>query len=231
MNTGFVLGWIRLDELFFLHEVDAFRDYILKSEKSIKEIQTTFEKDWDEEVAKDPDAEDGLHMRYDEEISKTFSLVPHIAFSSLYISLSSLFESSMKKACNTISHPTLAWKDMSGNSDFERVRSFLRKVALIDLTTIEKPWQKVKTLYKLRNRIVHHGSKVDVDDDSNIKEKVFADLFIQYPSSLSLKTWGEFLVIGTEILLDYLETIKEVIIGLYRLLQERLKLIHSMKNV
>lgn len=228
MTSGmFTLGWLKLEESLFLHELDAFKDYISKSDKSIKEVQSTFEKVWDEEVSESPEAKDELYVYYEDEISKTFKVIPHIAFSSLYISLSSLFESSMKKACGTIAHPTLTWKDMAGN-DFERLRAFLSKVAEIDLSPIEKYWQKVMVYYKLRNRIVHHGSQVELDSDRNIKDKVLANLFDQYPTSLSLQNSGDFLVKGIAILLEYMNVIQEVIVGLYILLGERLKRLHSV---
>ncbi|HXD92530.1 MAG TPA: hypothetical protein VNX01_04915 [Bacteroidia bacterium] len=229
MDNTFRLSWLRLDESMFLHEVDAFRDYILKSIESIKDVQTEFEKDWKNDIVRDLDEEDEFIFRYEEEIeiNKTFKLIPHIAFSSLYISISSLFESSIKNACKSTSHLPLAlkWRDMAGNSDFEKVRSFLSKVALVDLNPINEPWAKVMSYYKLRNRIVHHGSKVDVDNNKKIIDKDLQGLFTKYNSSLSLQGEEDFLVTDSQILLEYLEAIKEIITGLYKILQERLMLI------
>lgn len=222
MKGSFGMGWLLLDESLLLHEVDAFRDYILKSEKSILEVQAAFEKKWDEQILKNADVEDDLHEVYHEEISKTFKLLPNIAFSSLYISLSSFSESSIKKAGNTVSHPTLKWRDMAGYSDFEKIRTFLLKVALVDLSPIENAWQRVLTFNKLRNLIVHHSNLVEVDDNDIIKEQVLRDLFKQYPSSLTLESWGKFFFKGTEVLLDFLEAIKDLIIKLFEVLKQRL---------
>jgi|GEM_PF-6861113 hypothetical protein len=232
MNITFSSTWLRLDERMFLHEVDAFRDYIFKSEKSIKEIQTEFEKFWEKEVADNPDGADDLHFHYEEEINKTFKLIPHIAFSSLYISISSLYESSIKKACQSLSHLPLdlKWKDMAGNSDFEKVRAFLSKVVLVDLNPLNQPWAKVMSYYKLRNRMVHHGSKIEVNDNKKIEDNSLSALFTQYNSSLSLEGWGDFLVTDSQILFDYLEVIKEFITGLYKILQERSELLNKTKN-
>jgi hypothetical protein len=228
MKNPFLLGWLKLDENIFLHEVDALRDYISKSENTINSIRVSFEKQWDEEIARDPENKEELHQYYEEEIHKTYKLFPHIAFSSLYISISSLFESSLKKACSTISHPRLTWQDMSGN-DFERVRKFLTKVAEIDLTSVSAPWQKVMEHYKLRNLIVHRGSNIEVDDDGNINESTIAGLVTKY--SIFMEQRGDFYIQDSKILHDYLNAVQENIQGLYKLLQDRLIKMRSQGKI
>lgn len=219
MEKPFLLGWLKLDESIFLHEVDALREYILKSEDTINTIRVSFEKEWDEEIAKNPEMQDDLHEHFEEEIYNIYKLFPHIAFSSLYISISSLFEGALKKACNSVSHPTLTWKDMNG-SEFEKIKKFLKKVAVIDLTPISPSWQKVMEHYKLRNLIVHCGSNIEVDDNWNIKDASIGSLVDKY--SIFREQGGNFYIQDSKILHDYLDAVQENIKGLYELLQKRL---------
>lgn len=224
MKNTMILGWLNLEKALFLREIEAFRDYIKQSKSSIKGIQSDFEKWWEKQVAEHPEDADELNWHYEDEIDKTFHLLPHIAFSSLYISISSLYENSLKKACGTVKHPEikLTWSDMAGDKDFKKsARTFLTKVALIDLKSIEKPWSQVAIFWQLRNRIVHQGSKITVNAKGEIDDKEVARLFKKYAKSIELKN-SEFNFTGTQILLEYLAAIEQIIIGLYELLGKRL---------
>lgn len=222
MKGSFGIGWIYLEEDLLLHEADAFKYYILKSVKSLAETKTDFERKWDEQVSKGYDLDD-LSEAYHEEIDKAFKLLPNIAFSSLYISLSSFFETSLKKACSCVYNSTSKWKDMPGKTDIEKTRNFLVDEALLDFASIEDIWREAKIFYKLRNRIVHNSNHVEVDENNIIKEKVFEQLFKKYQTSILLENWGKFSFKSAEILLDFIATIKDFIEKIFEMLKERLR--------
>jgi hypothetical protein len=108
---------------------------------------------------------------------------------------------------------------MSGNGDSAKIKAFIIKVGQINFSSINGHWGNVQSFWKLRNRIVHHGSKVERDDKDQIL-KHQEQLLKKYKSSLKLRH-DEFSFTDVAILEDYMKAIEKLMISLYKLLQKR----------
>lgn len=71
-------------------------------------------------------------------------------------------------------------KDLKGNSDFEKVKIVLRKVANIDFSEIDQEWTFIDNSRLMRNRFVHSRGIMssNINDFSKISKFIDANKFI-----------------------------------------------------
>lgn len=91
---------------------------------------------------------------------------------SFVITLYSFFEDSLKELCHRYrkERDLKLWpSDLKGDGIL-LYKSYLVKVVGLDFSRINKEWESINNVRKLRNSIVHNGGKADKDDLQNYIE-------------------------------------------------------------
>ncbi|NHC63073.1 hypothetical protein [Paenalcaligenes suwonensis] len=94
---------------------------------------------------------------------------PNLQRRSALITLFAFFEHELNKLCalfQATEKYQLSLKDVAGVG-IARARTYLSKVALVDLTDPPKPWSDIKNIQALRNLVVHADGRLPQDGQTD----------------------------------------------------------------
>ena len=80
--------------------------------------------------------------------------------SSNLTSIITVTEINLKSFCDSLlirSHSMFFFKDLKGNSDFEKIKVVLNKTEFVDFQTIEREWTFIDNSRLIRNKFVHNN--------------------------------------------------------------------------
>lgn len=94
---------------------------------------------------------------------------------SLLIQIISFIEFQLKKICrmhSNIYQQQYTIADLTG-TDFEKCKLYLQRSGKIDFGLLKEEWDFINTMYKVRNKFVHHSGTIDkTDKDYNEMQKL-----------------------------------------------------------
>lgn len=136
-------------------ELEDFKNYVSEIDEDLRSKQVELEKKY-EEVTKELSEEEQrmVHDYFEDDIHKYFRVFPTYTFNPLLISIYGYFESQLKKLCE-LDHrrgfSNIQVSDLAGNNYIEKSRRYLNLIAGISLTSLDKTWQRIVEIQKIRN--------------------------------------------------------------------------------
>lgn len=150
----------------FEHEVKYLNEYFELNNSMLtrkkKELDLCLKKD----IIENPEFE--KHLKYFYKID--FIKIPCYFYHSAIVSLYSLLENNIKYLCETIQTQTnyvIELRDLAGFSVVEKGRLYLNKIADINFEKVNREWEQIKKLQKLRNLIVHNNAQTRSHEKDN----------------------------------------------------------------
>jgi len=205
-------GWLDLYKHLIVFQIKNFEDYISESQKTIKSIQKKFENNVKNEILKNPKDKEGIEEYFSDDYQKYFESFPKIAYSSLFISLYSLFEHSLKDICVSFGKGKSIFKKPGINE----CKEYLNKELKIDLDLTES-WNELINYKKVRDKMIHADS-IWIENNRNEEMK----LIIMNYSSLKLDNdTGYFYIKDPVFLFEFTKFIKEYLIQIFKKLKEK----------
>lgn len=187
----------------FIEEISG---YISDKQKEIEDSYNTVINEFEEEINNEIDPS----FFFDDEMHKYNKVFPKHYFNPLLLSLYSLFENWLKQLCDLDSKrgfSNVKVSDLAGNNYIEKSRKYLSIVAELNLTEIEKDWQKIKQIQKVRNAIAHNNSNIDTYKNKDIdKQDLFS--FIKNDERIEFdKKTGKFHIKDKEFLYETIDLV------------------------
>lgn len=200
----------------FKDDIENFRAYIEAIKEPLNERQEHTRDAYNKFVEMSPEDVDG---RFEVESFQHFKIFPHLAYSSIFISMIAFLEKSLKDVCTyTEFESSIQWNDLAGNG-LEKCRKYLLKVKKINLDEVNDLWNEVTKLIKIRNKIVHEGCNIWEDRTRELDKQ---ELFETISKNASFKLdglYGDFLLISDDFLKISLTIISEFMFAVYAKLQ------------
>lgn len=155
-------------EMFFLE----FKGYMafMESyiESSANDLENRYQQlDLNKYEKSDPEYHSHLIDSYSERWFEINRYYPHNFRASFLVQMFSVIEYELKKICDhyhIISKTDFSISDLKGSSDLEKAQLFLKKSCKIDFIDLQDDWNRINLMRKIRNRIVHHQSKISQQD-------------------------------------------------------------------
>lgn len=192
------LNWYRYDVSASIEMLDV---YISDVEKQVDKSADNFKID-SEEIVIEAVREDEppnfitVHKGLDDgtwDLSAIFlDYFPNLQRRSALITLFAFFEHELNKLCalfKATESYRLSFKDLAGNG-IERARTYLNKVALVDLTDPPRQWSDVRNIQRLRNLIVHADGRFPQcgeTDRSSLRKYVEVNEFLTGDREIALR--------------------------------------------
>lgn len=165
------LNWYRYDVSGSIEMLDV---YISDVEQQVDKSAADFKTDSEEVVIEgvhedEPPTFITVHKGLDDgtwDLGAIFlEYFPNLQRRSALITLFAFFEHELNRLCalfQATENYQLTLKDVAGTG-IERARTYLSKVALVDLTDPPKPWSDIKNIQALRNLVVHADGRFPQD--------------------------------------------------------------------
>ena len=163
-----------------IQEFERYHDLIeqfLNEEK--QRLEDSFNK-MESELKKNKDDDDYYnHMIdvYSEKFGEISTLFPHNFRSSFLIQIISFVEFHLKKICDNSARTQkqpFVMSDLKGNSDFEKAKVYLKKVADLDISKLGEDWEFIDGCRIIRNKLVHQQGLMGKNDDNKKSIEKFA---------------------------------------------------------
>lgn len=106
--------------------------------------------------------------------------IPHNFRQSLLTSIIGFIEYELRAICEIHHQKFNTQKSITqikSNSDFEKAKKYLSKVAQIDFNKLNPEWGFIKTLIKIRNKFVHHQGLIDSKDKHKGEIEIFTEQY------------------------------------------------------
>lgn len=103
------------------------------------------------------------------ESQATYHGFSHLIKPDMLINTYSLLDFWIKEICDFQQQKRqlkLRYKDIKGKNDFHRYHKYLTVYADIDLTAVDVSYEQLDGLRKVRNQLIHHGSHIQSDQES-----------------------------------------------------------------
>jgi len=213
-----------LDLAYFLINEDLghFQTYIELVKTPILQWQKETKKEYEKFMTYfTKDEEDkGYEDLLESDAYRHFKLFPHLAYSSLFVSIMAFLEKSLKDICFSFeSVDGIQLTDLSGSSIFEKCKKYFKKVLKIDLTDLNAFWSEFTIQYKIRNKIVHEDSNIWSDKNKPLKAQELYDYISKCSSYKFQGRTGNFIIVDDLFLHETLQDIPDF----FYLLIEKLK--------
>lgn len=134
-------------------------------------------------------------------------------FKSTFLISYSFFENRFVEICNrsrSTLNLNLKLKDLYGQSDIEKCYLFLKKVAEIDLSIVNREWSRIQDFRKIRNCIVHHYSNIVTEQSKRIDEQKLYGTVAKF-KNLNLNDSGLFLIKDENFIQEFLSELYKFI--------------------
>lgn len=132
---------------------------------------------------------------------------------SLFLMVVNYFESKLKQLAEDLGSPPptdLTFADLRGNNDLDRFWKFFVSGHGMDLSEIQNSaWSRLEDMWKIRNRVVHHGQKVS-EKDEHLKR------YIKRHPHLLIKERGHSIEVFPSFVLDAIDEIETILICINR---------------
>jgi hypothetical protein len=184
----------------FGHDMDYFKDYLDFNKEKLRERQRKINSQLDEDIKENPSLEQGLIEIYDDD----FKRIPAYFYHSSVILLYSLLEHYLNEICNKIITKTrfpFSLKDFAGNNIILKSKIFLQKID-IEMNYMEKEWNEIIKLQRIRNLIVHHDSHIQFRSDQSMKQSSDYKLFQEF-KSIEVRPSGQFVILEGDVLYSF----------------------------
>jgi len=158
----------------FEFDLDQIRDYIQFFEDHLASRQKDLDQQWEEfqrekdQLSEEEQNNRGLDAYQDHLIDEAWShernFVQYFRQSQV-IQIYSFLERALRVVCNMYARqlePTKPLSVFKGNGEMERVKTFLKEAAGIDINYLNPEWRFIDGFRKLRNRVAHNHSKIGV---------------------------------------------------------------------
>lgn len=171
MSSIFRRGWISVHVSM---GISSLKSYIEEMEYRLSQQLSSIEARYREETENlsAEEAQIVFEYHYEDELHEFQTEFTNILRKSTLISSYSLLEIELKRICLHIEKENsfnIKYSDISGKNGIFKSYHFLKKVAKIDFTNLNKQWSKIQKINKIRNHFVH--------DDN--------DILVQYSQSLN----------------------------------------------
>lgn len=155
---------------------EGFRNYQTLMESFLEVEKSNLENSYnEEEIAKEAkqagEYEEQLYMHivsgYVERFEEISMLYPHNFRASFLIQIFSFIEYELKMICkyhHQLNKTDYSIKDLKGNSDIEKAKTYLVKSCKIDFNNLEPEWSFINQIRMIRNKLIHHQGEVIVGD-------------------------------------------------------------------
>lgn len=168
-NTEIILVDLSRVRMKFDHDMAYFKEYIEFNNQKLEERKQVLNAHLESDIERSPKDIDVLLQIYDDD----FKRIPAYFYHSSIISLFSILEYSLNQISNEIIAATrtpIQLKDLAGTNIVVKSRTFLSKICSVDMPELEKEWEKITQLQRVRNLIVHHNSHIELGNANTYKE-------------------------------------------------------------
>lgn len=104
-------------------------------------------------------------------------LYTHNFRASFFIQLISFIEYELRSICeyhHSVEKTDFGIQDLKGNNDMDKAKIYLSKSAKIDFNKLNPEWQFIQEAKEIRNILVHHQSRIILNNKTNIRlKKIF----------------------------------------------------------
>jgi len=186
------------------------------------ELEKAFE-DASKDFVEEDDGPD-LYSFFENNFHNYEKIFPSYTYNSMLLSLYGFFEHWLKRLCELDSRKKLSGitiKDMAGGNYIEKSRQYFIKVAGLDLSSVEREWNDIKTVQRLRNSIAHNNASIYSDSSKTLSQQDLF-LFVTGKASVTMEAdTGDFFINDKSLLLEIIETFRRYFNAIIPLLQKR----------
>ena len=156
-------------------ELSDIEKYIDEVSNDLSAKQRKVDKDYEVAVSQ-VESEDSAHVHsfFEDDIHKYHKILPIYTFNPTILMLYGFFENWLKKLCDyhhRRKFSEIKVSDLAGNNYIEKSRKYLNLVADIDLSGVEKEWQQIIFIQKIRNCIAHNNSNLLTNKNVEIEKQ------------------------------------------------------------
>lgn len=157
--------------LFKLHflmirlELDSLRNYYTEANSALSSKRRRLRQKYQDLVDKGQEYSEFASVLEDE-FHELRNIFPKYAFNFQLVALYSFIENQTIQACHCWGHDSnFEAEHQSINSihNLDSAKEYLKKSKGVDFSAIDRVWEEINTIRSLRNRIVHHASKLNLD--------------------------------------------------------------------
>jgi hypothetical protein len=194
-------------------ELNDIEKYIEEVAGELLEKQKKVDKDY-EAAIKQTQSEDGFYVNsfFEDDIHKYHRILPIYTFNPTLLMLYGLFENWLKKLCDyhhRRKFSEIKVNDLAGNNYIEKSRKYLNLVADIDLSSVERVWQQIAFIQKVRNCIAHNNSNLITNKNAPIEKQELFN-YIKSDTRFYLdEKQGNFFIQDKEVLKETIHLFKQ----------------------
>ncbi len=201
---------INLDYSSFKQEINFFKEFVSVNALRISEEQKRINKLIMIEKQINFDVEHHIDEIYRDEIDTHFGSFPKIYYNSMLVSLYSYIEyhfTMIVKLTQKQMNKKIKLKDINALNQIEKCKKYLLLVFDISLEDLNKEWEIIKDISKLRNLIVHNNGNLIIEDDLPIEKQKEYSLIKKYQRMIKLNKMNYIIIKNEDLIFKF---IKEV---------------------
>jgi hypothetical protein len=154
-------------------ELNDFENYVNEISSDLLAKQEKFETNFSEALNASSDEIDA-DTYFEDDPRKYFKVLPMYTYNPSLLVLYGFFENWLKELCkfhHERKFSQIKVSDLAGSNYIEKSRRYLILVAEINLNSVDKEWQQIQAIQKIRNCIAHNNSNVITNKNVPIEKQ------------------------------------------------------------
>ena len=205
------MACIKLDYSNIKQEMDFFKEFV-----SINDLRISKEQERINEVIRiekhfNFEIEHLIDEMYQDEIDIHFESFPKLYYNSMLVSLHSFIEyhfTMIVKLTQKKTEKKIKLKDINGLNQIEKCKKYLWLVFEISLEDLNKEWEILKDISKLRNIIVHNNGNLIIEDDLPINKQKEYSLVKKYQKMIFVNKINYLIILDDKLLVLFINHIE-----------------------